>query len=240
MIRNEYSKELISSLSGPIIGFIGATMPEIGYDREFTKSIGYELRGNTHSKGGTLFTGGVCGVGLHAYRGIAKYCIDNNLKDDGFFVMIPKNVHVPRIDAFGIPDYNDIRVVPYSPPKRYESYAEMISENGLKVITAGEDMAGRRDILARTGDIFVMINGGLGTLEESFFALDGGKQVITMPDTGGTARLLADIAQGACLDLTYLHRRGIDPPNLTEDKRKQILIATDAKQVIDFIDGIGK
>jgi hypothetical protein len=143
---------------------------------------------------GTLFTGGVEGVGADAYTGIMKYCIDElrtaktgvKMPDDRFFVLVP---------AFNPPSMvNKVRLLginrqsfPYIVPEVYQALGSLSERGKIDVVVAGNNMAERRGYLACVADALVVINGGTGTLDEAVMALQNGKPVITLSYSGGAA-----------------------------------------------------
>src|SRR3989344_4806210 len=93
------TEEIRTKHEKPIIGIIGATSPLRDYTKEMGIELGYKLRGFLEGKQGSLFTGGVPGVGADVYEGISKYCEENNL-EDRFFVLVPEDEFVPPLEYF--------------------------------------------------------------------------------------------------------------------------------------------
>lgn len=162
----------------PLIVAIGASWPTIGYKPAVAMRVGYELRGMIESFGGSLFTGGVEGVGVDFYRGVINYCKEKELKEDRFFVVYPE--------------------IGMRPPMRYDNYAAEIGGN-LAIVKGGKDMMERRQRLAETADFGVVLNGSHGTLDEAVQIIKAGKTLFALNSTGGVARLLRRYNMGQFL-----------------------------------------
>src|SRR3990167_6541755 len=95
------NQEIISGkYEHPIIGIIGATQPLPGYNPREAVKLGYLLRQSMEKKG-TLFTGGVHGVGVDIYRGIIDYCLEKNVSDK-FFILFPDINSNPPEEYFNL------------------------------------------------------------------------------------------------------------------------------------------
>jgi predicted Rossmann-fold nucleotide-binding protein len=164
---NTLSK-IIEKYEHPIIGVIGATQPSIGYSKQETIKLGYELRKFVEKKG-NIFTGGVPGVGLDAYRGIIDYCLEHSVNDKTFLL------------------YPNINILP---SEEYFQLANKIN-NKLNIETAGENMLERRKYVAGVADILIAVNGGPGTMDEALTGLIFKKQVICLKNSGGAAEILS-------------------------------------------------
>lgn len=167
-------KEIASKYESPIIGIIGATSPLPDYDSDDAYRLGYELR-ETIGEKGSLFTGGVAGVGIDVYRGIVDYCVEHGVEDK-FFVLFP-----------------DIRA---GPPREYFILADKTKNKRLRVERAGADMEERRSYVGAVADLLVLINGASGTLEESLKGLYLGKPIVCLQNSGGAAEVIAKIQKG--------------------------------------------
>lgn len=197
MDTKELNKELIDAIkerrSHPLIGIIGSTFPSREYSPEQGYEAGFVLREFLNGNKGNLFTGGVDGVGIDIYGGIIRYCYTNSTKTntlaDRFFVLVPETEFLRGKKG--------MQPVPYEPPQGYKVLGMLSSDHKLNVEVAGSNMAERRIYLAEIGDIFVVVNGGYGTIDEANLALTKQKPVISLSNTGGAARVLANIKTGS-------------------------------------------
>lgn len=179
----------------PRIGIIGAASPTEPYSLSQGIKVGYEVRKFLENRAGTIFTGGVEGIGADAYLGIVKYCIDERIRtgkifDDRFFVAIPNHAFPDSVTG-------GKKLTLFSPPHVYEALARLISKENVDIVRAGSNMYERRLNLASLADVLVVVNGGFGTDHEAHTALKLGKKVIALPYTGGTAELLSLVKEGA-------------------------------------------
>ncbi|GEM_PF-3434817 len=178
----------------PLIGVIGATNPTTQYKKEVGVSVGWILRDFIEISNGSIFTGGVNGVGIDVFAGITKWCIETGLKKGSlppskFFVLVPQ-FDESELEYFATSPH----VLPkYVPPTTYNVLGVINSEGNLNVVYAGNSMQERREYVGIVPDYVVAINGGFGTLDEAFCSLKANKPVIVMPETGGAARTLIDI-----------------------------------------------
>jgi hypothetical protein len=189
-------QQVRSRWQSPIIGIIGATIPTEEYTRGMGIEVGYAVREHL-SEAGSVFTGGVDGVGVDAYAGIMKYCIDQGLSkgrlpEDRFFVLIP------HYFMMGPPRRGIRRQarVEYDPPQSYAVLAALSKEGKLSIERAGSTMDERREFVAGIADKLVVVNGGSGTLDEAINALEFGKPIITLPYTYGAASIIALAKKG--------------------------------------------
>jgi hypothetical protein len=184
----------------PLIAIIGATVPTKEYDRHFGMEVGYLIRQHISPLNGTLFTGGVNGVGVDVYTGVMQYCVDElrrdrtgkKMPDDRFFVLVPSHEYIPCGKGFGLlePKY---QCVPFEVPEAYHALGAISERKSLDIVTAGDDLAERRQYLAHLADVLVAVNGTDGTLDEALIALQNGKPVITLSYSGGAALSLQTI-----------------------------------------------
>ncbi|MBS3149294.1 hypothetical protein J4455_01190 [Candidatus Woesearchaeota archaeon] len=165
--------EISEKYSAPIIALVGAMVPLPKYESDETKILGYELR-KAIGKKGTLFTGGVNGVGVDFYKGIVDYCKENSV-DDRFFVLLP--------EAF------------IDPASEYMNLAKQLNCH-LKIERVGNDMEERRTYVAQLADKLVVVNGSKGTLDECVKGLFYGKEIICLENSGGAADVLAILKRG--------------------------------------------
>jgi len=186
-MREKERQAIREKREAPLISVIGATAPSEGYSPDMGIRAGYLVREFVGRMGGTVFTGGVSGVGSDTYLGVMKFCIDQAIRsgempDDKFFVLAPKYEHI-----------GNGAIIPYLPPSSYLALGALTPRGSLDLELSGEHMSERRQNLSEVGDIFLMLNGGFGTLDEANLALQAGKQVITLPFTGGGARVIERI-----------------------------------------------
>jgi len=183
------SLENISSrYEKPIIGVIGATSPLPDYDSDDAYRLGYELR-ELVTKKGTLFTGGVHGVGIDVYRGIVDYSIEKGIGDK-FFVLVPNG---------------------FQPPQDYIRMAGKTKNGVLRVETAGKDMEERRTYLADISNLVVVVNGAKGTIDEALKCLSRGKQIICLENSGGAADVMSRFKRGEIGKKLILNRELVKP-----------------------------
>lgn len=171
--------ERITGKKRPLIGVIGAAKPTGEYSREVGRLAGYKLRKYLEGNEGTIFTGGVNGVGFDVYAGIVRFHLETYLKDDRlledmFFVLTPESEAVP---------------------KEYIDLSRIVAR--LEIVRVGADLEQRRTCLAEVADVLIVLNGAYGTLDEAVKGLKNSKRVVTLPSTGGTADLLAAIKEGS-------------------------------------------
>ncbi len=190
-MKLDISRQIRKSMDLPIVGVIGATNPDVDYSRTQGIEVGYALREYFDNKKGTIFTGGVDGVGVDVYTGVVKYCInaqfnDGKLRDDKFFLLVPKFEMMHFVDE----ESERPKIVPYIPPQAYFALSSLIGLNVLNKIVVGNDMAERRKYVGDVADALIVVNGGFGTLDEAYQALSSGNKVITLPQTGGAANVL--------------------------------------------------
>ena len=83
-------KKNINDFEKPLISVIGATFPTRPYDDIMGFNLGMQLRDRLETNHGTVFTGGVDGVGIHTYLGIVNYVKTHDYIDDKFLPVIDK------------------------------------------------------------------------------------------------------------------------------------------------------
>jgi len=167
-------EEITAKHEHPIIGIIGATSPLPDYDSDDAYRLGYELRQVVDSKG-SLFTGGVSGVGIDVYRGIVDYCLEKGV-DDKFFVLFPN--------------------MDFEPPQEYFKLAGKTKNGVLRVEKVGQDMEERRSYVGAVADLLVLVNGSVGTIDEALKGLFLGKPVICLQNSGGASDVLSRFKKG--------------------------------------------
>ncbi|VVB77632.1 Uncharacterised protein [uncultured archaeon] len=170
-------EEITRKYEYPILGIIGATVPSEDYPEDETVELGYRLRELIQENNGTLFTGGVSGVGLDFYRGVIDYCKRNGV-DDKFFCLFP--------------NFDGTEV---NPPEEYYELANEINKQ-LSVERFGRDMEQRRMAVGPVADSLVLVNGSSGTLDEAIRSLAYEKSLITLKNSGGAADIILDIKEG--------------------------------------------
>lgn len=167
-------EDITKKYGSPIIGIIGATSPLPDYDSDDAYRLGYELREVVNKKG-SLFTGGVSGVGTDVYRGIVDYCIEHGV-DDKFFVLFPD--------------------IDFEPPKEYFRLAGKTKSGALRVERVGADMEERRSYVGAVADLLVLINGASGTIDEALKGLYLEKPVVCLQNSGGAAEVISRVQKG--------------------------------------------
>ncbi len=167
-------KEITRKHESPIIGIIGATSPLPDYDGDDAYRLGYELR-DIVNKNGSLFTGGVSGVGIDVYKGIVDYCLEHGV-DDKFFVLFP-----------------DMK---FEPLKEYFRLAERTKRGVLRVEKVGANMKERRSYVGAVADLLVLVNGASGTIDEALKGLYLRKPVVCLQNSGGAAEVLSKVQRG--------------------------------------------
>jgi len=225
--------------TGPLIAVIGSTTPSKPYELGMGVTIGYELRKSIDPHNGSLFTGGVEGVGIDVYTGIMKYCIDQvckpglrlvqaQLPEDRFFVLIPEyqSIYEGRKNV-GLP-------IPYNPPREYELLASLSTRGSLDIQRGGQDMAERREILAHVADVLIMVNGSAGTFDEGVKALGLGKPVIAMNYSGGAALLLSTLKENN-FSKEFIKHLSFDQEELRLINPDLISIAHSTQEMIDCL-----
>jgi len=185
----------------PLIAVIGATMPNDPYVSSMGIYLGYALRESLDKHEGTVFTGGVDGVGADVYGGVVRFCFERGMKtsevpDDKFFVLAPHGI------VYG--ELGMERIFHYPIPRSYTLLASLVKENGLTEYRAGQEMGERRKILAEIADVGIMLNGSGGTTDEALQILNHGKRIIVCPYSGGATRALMDLKND---NLTRVQRR---------------------------------
>lgn len=183
----------------PLIGVIGSSAPVDVYRRDMGVSVGYELREYVDQKG-TIFTGGVSGVGVDVYTGVIELCKARSqegvMPDDRFFIMVPEFVDVDLGEYFDLHSLDGVKKrIRYDPPTAYNRLASSTPRGHIDVVKAGNDMEERRKYMSEIADVLVVVNGGIGTLDEAFNMLKASKGIVALDYTGGAARILRKIRE---------------------------------------------
>lgn len=187
----------------PLVGVIGATTPTAPYTSQLGREVGYVLRQYFSTTNGTIFTGGVDGVGVDVYIGVMQCCMElarksGQIQDDKFFVLIPS--HAETLLAVDTPFLERSArrpiAVPYTPPSEYSALGYLTARRELDIVKAGNNMSERREYVSTVADALLVVNGGLGTLEEAIDALRHGKKLIPLTPSGGAAALIGKIKTG--------------------------------------------
>jgi len=191
-------KEVRNKFAHPIIGAIGATSPSREYSSEIGEQVGMVLRSFIESHKGSIFTGGVYGVGVDVYTGVMKYCVVQAIKtgkfpEDLFFVLVPSFAPSTEGPAFFIEKSNQPQLVPYIPPGEYDVLSRFSPQGELRIVRAGKTMDDRRKYVAQIADKLVMVNGGFGTLDEALNGIENGTEVISLINSGGSATILGEM-----------------------------------------------
>ncbi len=237
-MKKQLNEELIQAIKGmrghPLISVIGAISPSREYVKEMGFETGFALREFIEKRRGSIFTGGVDGVGVDIYAGILAYCLRNGSQqsqDDRFFVLVPQFVIPNRREDLD-------KSFEYAPPQSYEALAMLNSNQQLGIEVAGVDMSERRRYLAEVADVFVALNGGLGTVDEATMALQHGKSVVALANSGGAAGILAAIKTSQ-LDVKIeneLRRYHVPLDELMQPHLKDnIKLAYSPKDIIDHL-----
>ncbi|NQU98635.1 LOG family protein [Candidatus Woesearchaeota archaeon] len=201
----------------PVIGVIGASSPDDKYDERIGIEVGHMLREFIGKKGGSIFTGGVSGVGIDTYIGVLRFCFEtagkgDKVLDDNFFVLIPEHGTKTYNDHGGGEDAEG----KYMPPKKYFDLAVGSRNGKLDIVRVGNDMAERRAYVSEIADVVVAINGGEGTIDEACHVLDAGKHVICMAEYGGAAAAL------------FKYKHGLLDISLEEEINKDLIIGVES------------
>jgi predicted Rossmann-fold nucleotide-binding protein len=156
---------------------IGAQVPDYSYDSSMGIRVG-NIIAKMMKKGDVLITGGVEGVGLDVFTGFGL-----TPSKGTFECIIPKQTQ-------SIGKNKEVINTPYHLPEAYQIVSKLTKKT-IQVISAGNNMAERREFLAKSVDIAIVMNGGIGTLHEAVMLLQNGIPVIAIPRTGGIAELLS-------------------------------------------------
>lgn len=165
-------EELTQKYEHPIIAVIGATQPLPDYEQKIGESLGYKLRELLEKQQGTIFTGGVPGVGVDIYQGVINYCQEHSKSNDKFFCLLPEEYPI-CID--------------------YLLSADEIGKNSVSIERIGKDMEERRTNLSNLADCLIVVNGSHGTLDEALKSMLLGKKLLCLANSGGAAKVLEKI-----------------------------------------------
>lgn len=235
-------KDLESTFERPFISVIGSTSPTQPYISRMGIEVGRALRAYLDGRKGSIFTGGVEGVGVDAYAGAAVHCIrsaSNSLGElprSRFFTLIPHFFSSKPTSILGV--VRPVKLVDYSLPSEYHLLENLYPQQDLVVVRAGRDMAERRKFLAKTADVMVMLNGSGGTLDEAIQGEESGKPVIVLRGSGGVSDLLFSSSELANLGL-------LDEPemlvkSLKLSRSRLVYGAKDSSDVCRILDSILK
>jgi HAD superfamily hydrolase (TIGR01484 family) len=145
------------SHKGIKVAVIGATSLGEGYRQEQGEIIGGKLADLVRQMDGWIFTGGVRGVGVDVFRGLAKR--EDAIKK--FVVVLPQQTSVdPGYQAVLGPEQEITREI------------------------IGATMSDRRVGIALAADVLLVVNGGRGTLHEAVTALEHGRPIVVFPYGG--------------------------------------------------------
>lgn len=179
-------EEIRQRFPSPIIGVIGASNPDYDYSPQMGIIAGFMIAKRCHEQGGSIYTGGVDGVGSDVFTGVALYCAKHNVKIP-FFVMIPSGYE--RIVYDGDAPV-DSEILPFELSTSYTAIAK-ITETDLQEVITGKEMSERRLYVAKGGDLLIVINGSTGTMDEAKLAVRHSKDVIVVKSTGGAASAIS-------------------------------------------------
>ena len=163
-------EDIISKYEHPVIGVIGAASPLPGYDSADSYRLGYELR-ELIENGGSLFTGGVSGIGTDFYEGVVDYCSERGL-EDRFFILFPEGLQ---------------------PSKAYFKLAEKTKNGTLRIERAGKNLEERRSYVGAIADALILVNGAEGTIDEALKGLLLGKPLVCLQNSGGAADVICKL-----------------------------------------------
>lgn len=172
----------------PLIAVIGATIPTKEYNATMGLDIGRAIRDNIDKHPGTIFTGGVEGVGVNVYHGVVNHSFyyatfGRPIPKTRFFVLVPNNELVEDEITGGFSNKK------YEVPESYHELSKLARQE-LTIVRIGNNLKERRNYLAQIADVLVMINGSTGTLDEAILASKLSKKVFVLGNSGGLARTL--------------------------------------------------
>lgn len=243
-MTNNLADKIREKYPRPLIAVIGATNPSKEYTDRIGIAVGYQLRGYVGREGGTIFTGGVEGVGVDVYVGVMQYCLNvvrsgekgqlSSFPNDHFFVLIPQTSGLDILlsgKSGGV--YDDA----YYPPSGYTALGKLTKRGSLDAQRGGQTLADRRRVLSHLADVVVMVNGGGGTLDEGVTAVCNSKPVIALSYSGGAARVLSAIRNGSIAPhlQKILRAEGIDPAGLDHNLIREASSLADLEQILDSL-----
>ncbi|MDE1823074.1 MAG: LOG family protein [Candidatus Micrarchaeota archaeon] len=224
-------EKIRSEKQQPLIAVVGAQFPNKDYDRNTGIETGYLLRKHIGSRPGTLFTGGVEGVGVDIYTGVIRRCVDElresarkTMPDDRFFVLLPK--------------FGSIKsMIPFEIPEAYNALGSLSKRNSIDVVFSGDHLAERREYLANVADILIVVNGGVGTIDEAVIALQNKKPVITLSYSGGAALMLSAQTRHSRFMPFATHALPFGEM-ISDDSRNLIFTASNAAEMLLHLDSL--
>jgi hypothetical protein len=188
-LMKQIAGEIRSRHPGPLIAAIGAGDPDKPYTIPMGMKAGYGIAeyidDNYH---GTLFTGGMNGVGADIFVGVTRYRMHAShgqppvINFRHFFVLIPER------ETHSIMGFGEF-IEPFQESYSYRQLAALTGDDIIRE-RAGDSLEERRICLAHTADFAVCLNGTGGTLDEAAMILQHGKPVITCAESGGVSEAL--------------------------------------------------
>lgn len=186
----EADQNLVKAVRGkhesPIIGIIGSSLPDYNYTAQVGVASGYIISEYCHKNNGSIFTGGVSGVGADVFTGVSLYCSKFKKKDSKFFVLIPEKT---ILNEFHQNENKEMEEISFNLPKSYQIISQL-TDTKITEERTGRFLSDRRLYVAEVADILVAINGGYGTLDEAILALRKNKPVLVLYGSGGAAGAL--------------------------------------------------
>ncbi len=193
-IRGKYPK--------PLIAAIGGGNPNVPYDIQMGLRVGQEMTVFMNKENrGTLFTGGMGGVGVDIFVGVVKHRLFAKYPNH-FFVLIPES----EVFSFQGKDELPIEF------REAEAYTKLAALADIPLVRerVGESLADRRVCLAATADFAICLHGTGGTLDEAASMIRRGKPVIVCEESGGISADLCDYKERLVLS------KDIDGPFLRD------------------------
>ncbi|PIZ51645.1 hypothetical protein COY27_02930 [Candidatus Woesearchaeota archaeon CG_4_10_14_0_2_um_filter_33_13] len=244
----ELIKKIRQEHGTPIVGVIGATNPSEEYHSEMGIKVGYELRNFIGYKNGSIFTGGVEGVGIDTYIGVMRNCMEHSRListegehlgfDDRFFILVPQSEQgvMPSMNFLSSQiKRTPTQQVAYIPPGEYLGLGSLSSKGQLNIVRAGQHMGERREYVAGVADALIVVNGGLGTLDEAINAAILDVPLIALSNSGGAATTVATIKEGA-VSASLKSKLGKHSLNIDQINPDKIYVCEDASELLSILD----
>ncbi len=218
------------------IAIIGSTQPGYPYESSYGFNVGYLL--TTTLPEAKVFTGGVNGVGLDVFLG----CVAAS-KTPNYTVMIPNGV-LRRNDSWDkMLDTEDEKFIlePYDLPESYTTVSK-ITKTPINIVRAGEHMGERRRALVEACDTFIVMHGSNGTLDEALGAIESGKRVVVIENTGGAAFLLAQKKNNTMWKIggkkSPYYAMSVFVDHLKDEDMKNLFVAATEEDAVELIQNV--
>src|SRR3989344_2497695 len=182
-IRDQFKNQIY-------IAIIGAKEPLTGYTYKMGQYAGEAVRewiGLKSGGYGYICTGGSEGVGVDAYMGVLSWCMRKD---------VLTSITATEVDRARFPEKFFTLVADGAETHdHYHKVKHMKTRNDTqtKEMHAGTSGQERRWYLAKIADASIVANGQEGTLEEGLAALYWGNSIIVLKDSGGAAKIFADL-----------------------------------------------